>query len=283
MTFTPERSDAIRAELIAAIRPGAPSRRAIVGAGLVLAGVLLGVGGSAALAASGWLPVPASPAGEPTPALAEPIEAPPGQVPGVPIISVLGTPTGLPITAATELSLTDRPAEATHVRVTITCLTAGTFFWGTDPGGNNPSMSCGGSDSGSGTARFDFPLDASVTTLYITPEANGEAAVVVQYLTYRPTSFGINENGQTYGADGTGAGTPDLVRVSGTAPDGTEVEGYALATDLLGFSPDHPGEPANPEEAVRWQQEREQKYPNGWDIPIYESDGTTRVGSFHIG
>lgn len=34
---------------------------------------------------------------------------------------------------------------------------------------------------------------------------------------------------------------------------------------------------------VKLQNERDQKYPNGWDIPVYESDGTTQIGTFHIG
>jgi len=40
---------------------------------------------------------------------------------------------------------------------------------------------------------------------------------------------------------------------------------------------------ANPDEAVRLQAERDARYPNGWDIPVYESDGTTEIGTFYIG
>lgn len=46
--------------------------------------------------------------------------------------------------------------------------------------------------------------------------------------------------------------------------------------------PDHPDLPSNPEEALRWQAERTAKYPNGWDIPVYESDGVTQIGLFHV-
>ena len=180
------------------------------------------------------------------------------------------------------MPLTDRPAEATHVRVTITCLTAGTFWWGLDAGGNNPSVSCAASEGGSETAWYDFALDPTVDKLYVTAPEGGEAAVSVQYLTYLPTRFGVNENGQTYGTGAEDA-TPDLILVIGTSPDGGEVEGYALATDLVAFSPDHPDHPANPEEALRWQQERDEKYPGGWDIPVYQSDGVTRIGTFHVG
>ena len=32
-----------------------------------------------------------------------------------------------------------------------------------------------------------------------------------------------------------------------------------------------------------WQEERDKKYPNGWDIPVFESDGATQIGTFHVG
>ena len=44
-----------------------------------------------------------------------------------------------------------------------------------------------------------------------------------------------------------------------------------------------PHQPANPEQALQWQQERDAKYPDGWDVPLFQSDGTTQIGVFHIG
>ena len=82
--------------------------------------------------------------------------------------------------------------------------------------------------------------------------------------------------------DGT-EGMPDLVYVGGMTVDGRAIDGYAKASDLFAFSPDHPRNPANPDEALRWQAEREVKYPNGWDIPVYEKDGVTQIGTFHMG
>lgn len=93
----------------------------------------------------------------------------------------------------------------------------------------------------------------------------------------------MNENSQTYRVENLDQEMPDLVAVSGEAPDGSMAEGYALAEDLWGFSPDHPQQPSNPEEAQEWQEERDRKYPHGWDVPIFLSDGITQIGTFHIG
>jgi hypothetical protein len=78
----------------------------------------------------------------------------------------------------------------------------------------------------------------------------------------------VNAHGQTYGIE-TETGTPDLVAVIAT--DGRH--GYAYATQLEG------PRPTSPADALR--QERED--PNGYDVPVYESDGTTRIGHFHVG
>jgi hypothetical protein len=282
MTFTPERSDAIRAGLITVAASRAPRRRRVLAsAGLVLAGVLVG-GSAVAFAAMGtWTPVAAIPSPAPAPEHTDLADPQPGRIPGEPIVTVLGDPIVWKVTGVTEFPLTDRPAEATHARVTFTC-TVGSFSWGTDAGGNNPSVSCDTAGS-SVTAWYDFPLDAGATTFYVAGPKDGEAVLTLQYLAQVPTSFGVNENGQTYGVDRGDQGTPDLVFVGGEAPDGSPVDGYARAVDLQAFSPDHPGLPSNPEEALRWQREREERYPDGWEIPVFASDGTTRLGTLRMG
>lgn len=289
MTFTPERSDAIRDELIdtvghdLAARPSA-LRRWLVGALLVLLGAGAGAGVSAAaFAATGSSPQIGVPSGQPSPDLGDPVVAPPGVMPGSPIISLLGTPSTRSTSGTEDFALPERPAGATHLRVTITCLTPGTTSWGTDPGGNNPSGSCGASDIGSyGTAYYDFPLDDSVSRFYIGAAAGVDNSLSMQYLNYVPTQLGVNAAGQTFGVQTGDGPTPDLTAVSGVAPDGSGVEGYALTADLMSFGPDWPGLPHDPDEALAWQEERDEKYPNGWDLPVYESDGVTQIGLFHV-
>jgi hypothetical protein len=250
-------------------------------AGLVAVGAIAGAGVSAAaFAATDNWPSPGPethpvgngiviehPAGQPTPALTDRVVAPEGVIPGLPVITVVGDPTSLTVTSPVELPLTDRPTEATHVRVTITCLTTGTITWGTDPSGNNPSSSCTASDgrSASGTAWLDIPLDESPTTLFVNPEGQATASVTMQYVNYIPTLFGVNEHGETYGSGVSDQGIPDLILVETTTTDGKVVPGYVRATDLL---PDHARQPSD---------------QGGWDIPIFETDGTTQIGTFHVG
>ena len=85
--------------------------------------------------------------------------------------------------------------------------------------------------------------------------------------------FPKNKNGQTYGSasDASSPYTePDLIKAYGV--DGTE--GYVLKTDLDGKMPN------NPEEALAQQKSRP---AGGRDILLYDVDGKTVIGVFHIG
>jgi hypothetical protein len=287
--FSPERSAVIRAQLIdTAARVQPARRRRLWGVALVLAGSLVGAGVStAAFAATGTFTdaAPSVPAGQPVADLGEAITAPPGTEPGAPVISLLGAPQSRVIEGASTLSLEDRPSEATHVRVTLTALAAGLISWGTAADGNNPSVSYSPEDVGSPRSEtwYDFPLDDTTTQLYFDAQRGGGATAVVQYVRHVPTRLAVNEHGDTYGVEGGPDGVPDLIHVAGLADDGTGVEGYAWASELSAFSPEHPTQPATPEEALEWQAERDEKYPEGWTIRIYESDGRTAIGSFPIG
>ena len=286
--FDPERAELIRANLInhVAENPAPRRRRALWASGFVLAGVLAGAGASAgAFAATGaFTEMPAQPAGQPVPDYSDAVAAPPGVIPGAPIISLLGEPITRPIETSTEISLEERPDAATHARVTISATVSGTLDWGTDPEGNNPSSSWSADEISRhpGVTWYDFPLDDSVDTLYLTP-SDFTGIVTVQYVAHVPTRLGVNADGQTFGVMGSTEGEPDLVSVVGIAPDGTAVEGYALATQLNATSPDHEGLPSSPEEALQWQEETAEKYPDGGKIPVYASDGITQIGAFSIG
>lgn len=87
----------------------------------------------------------------------------------------------------------------------------------------------------------------------------------------------VNANGQTYGMLGDSPVPPDLIRVQGSDAEGNAVEGYVLSSDL-----EQPM-PTSPAEALRMQAEREKKYPNGREVPLYRSDGETVIGSFPAG
>jgi hypothetical protein len=284
--FSEERSAAIRTALVAEVTatPRARPRwwRAV---GLVAAGALVGAGAATAAFAAGTGAPATPPAPSPTASGTDGLfPAPPGVEPGSPIVSMLGSPTHLVVTKATSLDIRDRPEAATHARITITCLAAGRVSFGTDPGGNNSSVGCSAADlAPRATGWQDFEITEAVDTLYFDTSRGGSASVSVQFLNQVPTRFGVNARGQTYGVAEAPQGEPDLVWVSGVDANGNGVLGYALSSDLHAFAPDHPAEPTSPAEAVRLQAERDQKYPDGWDVPVYESDGVTRIGSFHVG
>ncbi|WP_029263169.1 MULTISPECIES: hypothetical protein [unclassified Microbacterium] len=286
-SFSPERSEAIRAELITTVARTRPGRsRGLWAAVLVLAGTLAGAGiSTAAFAATGSFSPTPTPVNQPAVDSGEGIIAPPGTEPGSPVISLLGTPQSLVVEDDVDVALDRPPREATHVRVTVTMTSPGTVTWGPDPEGNNPSSHASTADIGVTTAVawYDFPLDGTAMRLYFQAAAGASATAVLQYLNQVPTRLGVNEHGDTFGVEGGPDGTPDLVRVTGVADDGREVEGYAWASKLSAFSPEHDAQPSTPKEAVEWQEERDEKYPSGWDIRVFESDGRTGIGTFHVG
>ena len=275
MSFDGRRSDAIRAGLVAHVTRAPQRRRAWRGLFLVLAGAVAGGAVSAAaFAATDVQPEAiAQPSGQPTAVLGAPVAAPAGVIPGAPIISLLGAPTSQTVTAKTSIPLEPRPAAATHARVTIAPVSVGSLSFGTDAAGNNPSGVWNDvADLGGGATWYDFPLNDSVDTLYLTPAGGFTGTVTIQYVNHVPTLLGVNPSGQTYGVSGSAAhGEPDLVAV--TATNGRD--GYAFATALQGGP-----QPTSPTDALTQQKSNAGK---SHTIPVYESDGVTVIGEFDIG
>lgn len=85
--------------------------------------------------------------------------------------------------------------------------------------------------------------------------------------------FPKNNNGQTYGSSAD-ASSPEMEPelISAVGIDGTT--GYVLKKDLDGERP------KSPEEAIAIQNSRP---PGGVDIPLYDVDGKTVIGVFHVG
>ncbi len=156
----------------------------------------------------------------------------------------------------------------------FTCRTAGTFGWGLDASGNNSDIVCGPGDMSS----YNFPISAGTVNFYVTTtDPKASWSIASRFVQSRTEPLGVNENGETYGVEAEGGKIPDLIAAFGRADDGTLVSGYVRASDL-----EQPM-PTSPEEAIRMQEEYLAKYPNGRDIPVYKSDGTTRIGTFTIG
>jgi hypothetical protein len=270
--FDPERSAAIRAGLATTVekadRMPAPGWRAL--AAVALAGVLVGGAVTAAVAANLPEPEERASASGTAPVLPE------GLLPGAPIITLLGESTSTVVSTPVELALAP-PAEATDVRVTVTCLTTGWTYWGFDPEGNNPSSSC--AEGERSDAFMDFSLDLG-ETLFVTPDAGTEVIVTTQFLHSVQTDWGVNAKGQTYGVTKPGAGDdPDLISAVGV--DGTI--GYVSGEELDQVN----GTVDTIEEALRTMEDNEpitaDYQSGGATVPLYESDGTTVIGEFRVG
>lgn len=205
-----------------------------------------------------------------------------GPFPGEPVVTPLGQVTSLEVSESQSVPLLGPPNDATHVRVTVTCLSAGLTTWGLDPGGNNPGIGCSEDDVGGDGAWYDFELTPSTNALHVTVDSGATSRISYVYLKLARTAWGVNDAGETYGVAIPGVGEADLVPATGQDANGNLIGGYVRAADMDAFGPDWPNQPTNPEEAIRWQEERAKKYPNGWDIPLYKSDGRTQIGTFHI-
>lgn len=290
--FDLQRSENLRSALVDVVETTAVARlrtrpRRWLGITVfAVAGILTGAAVSGAAAA--FTSAPAGPEligpGPSAPTQSSAVPAPPGVTPGAPIVSLLGSTASTHVDQSSTIPLSAIPVGATHVRVTVECLTPGSTSWGPDPAGNNPSTSCSARDvdGASSSSYFDFPLDPNTSTLTIHPTEGAESIITYQYVNYVPTTLGVNEHGETFGTSSFGA-SPDLVAVIGQDGDGAMVEGYVRAKELDAFGPEWPGQPSNPDEALAWQEERKARYPNGWDLPVWESNGTTQIGTFHIG
>jgi hypothetical protein len=223
------------------------------------------------------------------------VSAPEGISPGSPIISLRGpgetfqieadgssphtAPAGSGWTAIVQL---DPPDGATHVRVSYTCVTAGTIRYGQDAGGNNGSSSCSEDDvaaipSGSRPGSWmDYDL-AEGMTLYVDSDPGVVSLFTLQYVNHIETAWGVNEAGETFGNYKEDAGEADLM--SATASNGergyirkTELDFVDGTTAMEGFT--------SPGDALEWQEATAGK---SYSIPVYESDGVTVIGEFVIG
>ncbi|MEO8527668.1 MAG: hypothetical protein ABI435_01170 [Pseudolysinimonas sp.] len=291
-TFSPERSDAIRTELVAVVdrAPARPPRRILVGVGLVVAGLLAG-GGATAATAGIWHPQPFLPQGQPVTAPTSNlgVVAPAGYAPGQPIVSLVGGVTSYVVDGQERIIQLAVPDGATHLRVTVTCTSAGTTAWGFDAGGNNPNSSCGASDVDtlSATGYMDFDLNDSSAypqrdLFYVQPGAGVSSIVTLQYLNLIETAWVVNAAGETCGVAKAGFGEPDLVGVEALTPSGEYVTAYARSEQLAYPFPGQT-EPTSPADALAQQAQHQQQYPAGIDIPAFECDGVTQVGVFHVG
>ena len=247
--MNPQFATAFRARLVEHVTADARPkrhRRILFGSGFALA---LVVGGTAAAAATGLIPLPG---GTATTELAE---------------TVSGTFTG---TAALDLG--QRPASATGVAVSLRCLTPGTFVF--DDGA---SVICSSAHDSAHPSMYTVPADA-ITDTHIGVAADPGAVwtLTATWVQEETTPWAVNNGGDTYGVMNEN-GEPDLIAVVTT----DNKPGYVRRDDLNDADGTTAAESfTSPEDAVRWQ---EQNAGIVHYIPVYESDGETQIGVFQIG
>lgn len=252
--FSPEREKAIRSLLVDhAAQSQSKRRRTMWGSALLAIGLVGGLSVSTAAYAVTAAVTATSSTDRQGPAVA----APPGVIPGAPIISLLGDPISLQLPDSTRFDLTAAPIGATHIRAWITPHSPGQLVIGTDTTVNNPNLSMAWSEAdllaGNGAGGGgDFELGGEVRALLLKASDGLEATVTLQFVNHIPTHLGVNPNGETYGLGGGPDGAPDLLYLRGVSPDGTPIYGYARMTELTA----------------------ELNTP----APLYEQDGQTQIG-----
>lgn len=190
--------------------------------------------------------------------------------PGAPVNTPLGNVVTATRTGTATIDIGPAPASATDLSLTLTCLSPGSFHFP-----NGSSADCSRADmSRSPTMRQVsevVPLSPGVTTLTVTAQANASWTLQVVYVNQVVSAWGVNANGQTYGVPNQ-KGTPDLIAV--VIEHGT-VHGYIKASDLNCADG---ADVTSPAQAIA-----QGKTHGSISIPVYESDGTTVVGTFVVG
>ena len=193
--------------------------------------------------------------------------------PGAPIDTSLGNVVSATRTGTATIALGAPPAGATSLSLALTCLTVGTFYFP-----NGSSMSCNASDMShqppiNGPASEVVPLSPGVDTVTIRTSANAAWMLQVTYVKRVATSWGVNARGETYGVTNQ-QGTPDLIAV---VIDQGKTQGYVESSELNCAGG---GGVQSPAQALKWDKVSQNRNVS---IPVYESDGTTVVGTFIVG
>jgi hypothetical protein len=192
--------------------------------------------------------------------------------PGGPVNAALGNVVTATRTGTAIVELGARPATATDVSLTLTCLTVGTFKF---PDGS--SMSCDRSDMTNPsllrTSSEVAPLASGVDSVTITTNSNSSWTLQATYVNQVTTSWGINASGETYGVADQ-SGTPDLIAV---VIDDGNTHGYVKESALDCAAG---GDVSSPAEAIAWDKVSQNR---SISVPVYESDGTTVIGTFIVG
>lgn len=256
-------------------RRGRARRRAVAGAAAALATaaaiavptVLHQSGGSAE-------PAPSTDHASDSPSPSEPTLPPPADflehgtpTPGSATTIPLSEPRVSVHDGPAVIDLGPRPERANAVEVILECLSDGMV--GTAGGGSSSCSDVDLSEDARTRSSWDVITLKKGQTQLRYPRATMRWRIVTRYVRRTVLPLGVNASGDTYGTD-SGSARPDLIAVVNRHG----VSGYVYATDLEAADP----MPRTPEEAAALDPDR-----GPFVVPMYESDGVTKVGEWEFG
>jgi hypothetical protein len=234
-------------------------RQRIAGAAALLASVALAIPVMVHLVSSTDDARGTGPSGRESPAHSQ------RPAPGVDEVTRLSEPRVHDGAGTETVELGVRPAGATSLSTELTCLTAGRIRW---PDG--AAMSCDAADVPD-TGRHVMELAQLEDGFVVRAPAGLQWRIRTTYVRVEPTDWGVNANGDTYGA-ANDRGEPDLLAVVATNGH----RGYVYRDELEHASG---GDVSTPAEALARQEAHGDETVS---IPAYESDGVTIVGEFVV-
>ncbi|MFC4241801.1 peptidase M56 family protein [Gryllotalpicola reticulitermitis] len=198
--------------------------------------------------------------------------------PGADAHTALASPVTATETGTATIRLGARPKGANEVAMEFSPLDAGSYFLGVggaalivDPA-QDPA-----SDINSATPYYlqPFQLNAGQTSITITTSPSTlHWKATFTWVSARTTPWAVNAAGETYGEQNA-KGSPDLIAV--TATNGKTGYVYSKQLDDVDGTT-AAGTFTNPQQALQWQ-----KTHHGGDIPVFTSNGKTKIGVFHVG
>ena len=193
--------------------------------------------------------------------------------PGVDAHASLAAPVSVSETGTATIQLGPRPKGASEVYLQFDPLDPGTYLFGR--GGASVTADTSGNNATTYYVSL-AELDPSGSSYTITTGPTMRWTATLTWVSSHTTAWGRNAAGQSYGVQND-RGIPDLIAASAT----NGKDGYVLRTDLE----DADGTTASksfhsPQDALDWQKARAGK---DFYIPVYRSDGKTRIGVFKVG
>jgi hypothetical protein len=194
--------------------------------------------------------------------------------PGAPQDTLLANVVTASRTGTSTVALGPAPKGTTSISLTLTCRSPGTFEFP-----DNSTESCSSQDLAQPPPRAQraievIPVSPGQRSVTITATPGASWNLRAAYIKRVITPFKINEKGKSYGQMNA-SGSPDLVQVL-LQKDGHQ--GYIKGSDIDCASGTNLVK--TPAEALAWTAESKNRNVS---IPIYESNGTTVIGSMNIG